>query len=129
MGGMASGSLQDTLQQRRTQLLSDLNRIEKKLFEQESDYFMSDSSLLGNALRGYDGFLSSKDTQRRRQRSFRPEDRLFSLSSMSSDVSKELEPPGNEAQEGGPEWVRSHRAGGGWVKAEENTGGNRRRKK
>ncbi len=73
--------------------------------------------------------MSSKDTQRRRQRSFRPEDRLFSLSSMSSDVSKELEPPGNEAQEGGPGWVRSHKAGGGWVKAEENTGGNRRRKK
>ena len=81
-------------------------------------------------MQGYDGFLSSKDTQRRRQRSFRPEDRLFSLSSVTSDASKE-DAERNEAPEGGPGWVRSHKAGGGWVRVEDNAAGNnnKRRKK
>lgn len=35
-------------------------------------------------VQGLEGFLSAKDTLRKRQRIFKPEDRLFSLSSVTS---------------------------------------------
>ncbi|KXZ46738.1 hypothetical protein GPECTOR_41g703 [Gonium pectorale] len=42
---------------------------------------------------GFEGFLNSKDVLRKKTRSFKPEDRLFSLSSKSSPVTKEMEQP------------------------------------
>lgn len=41
---------------------------------------------------GFDGFLSSKDVLRKKTRSFKPEDRLFSLSSKTSAVVSEAGP-------------------------------------
>lgn len=34
-------------------------------------------------MQGFDGFLASKENQRKRARAYKPEDRLFSLSSKS----------------------------------------------
>ena len=41
-------------------------------------------SFVGARTQGFEGFLSSKDALRKRARAFKPEDRLFSLSSKTS---------------------------------------------
>jgi len=56
----------------------------RQLYDAETEYLSSDSSQMGTLLKGYDGFLSSKDNLRKRARAFKIEDRLFSLSSRTS---------------------------------------------
>ncbi|XP_039029706.1 chromatin modification-related protein eaf6-like [Hibiscus syriacus] len=59
--------------------------------ELETNY-LQDSSHFGHVLKGFEGFLSSsKNTANlKRSRKFQPEDRLFSLSSVTSPEAEEL---------------------------------------
>ena len=52
----------------------------------EGAYFTAEHGQAGNAVRGYEGFLASKEALRKRGRPWKPEDRLFSLSSRSSPI-------------------------------------------
>jgi chromatin modification-related protein EAF6 len=52
----------------------------------EAEYLNAEFSQAGTVLKGFDGFLSSKETLRKRVRVWKPEDRIFSLSSKSSPV-------------------------------------------
>ncbi|KNA21243.1 hypothetical protein SOVF_045190 [Spinacia oleracea] len=53
--------------------------------------YLQDPSQCGNVLKGYDGFLSTSKstTLLKRSRKFQPEDRLFSLSSITSPAAED----------------------------------------
>lgn len=70
---------------KRAKLHEDLRIIEKQVYDMETSY-LQDPSQCGNVLKGYEGFLSSSKstTLLKRSRKFQPEDRLFSLSSVTS---------------------------------------------
>ncbi|KAA3485700.1 chromatin modification-related protein EAF6 [Gossypium australe] len=76
-----------SLMNKREKLEDELRSIEKQVFELETNY-LQDSSHFGHVLKGFEGFLSSsKNTANlKRSRKFQPEDRLFSLSSVTSPV-------------------------------------------
>lgn len=92
----------NTLREYRDEILTHLSAIENKLADAEQAYLQADHSQQGTVVKGFDGFLSSKEAMRKRQRTWKPEDRLFSLSSKSSPVTKEME---NTAYEGNAEAV------------------------
>ncbi|KAI8003443.1 Chromatin modification-related protein MEAF6 [Camellia lanceoleosa] len=75
---------------KREKLQEELHNIEKQVYELETSY-LQESSHFGNALKGFDGFLSaSKNTTNlKRSRKFQPEDRIFSLSSVTSPAAEE----------------------------------------
>eukprot|EP00775_Hariotina_reticulata_P004884 gene4884-5129_t len=84
----------EQLVQYREQLATDLARVEAQIAEYEGNYFNAEYSQAGSVLKGFEGFLSTKEALRKRQaRAWKPEDRLFSLSSRTSPVSKELQEP------------------------------------
>ncbi|KAI8574413.1 hypothetical protein RHMOL_Rhmol01G0351600 [Rhododendron molle] len=83
---------------KRAKLHEELRNIEKQLstrsliahlnlqvYDMETSY-LQDPSQCGNVLKGFEGFLSSSKstTLLKRSRKFQPEDRLFSLSSVTS---------------------------------------------
>ncbi|KAG7014581.1 Chromatin modification-related protein MEAF6 [Cucurbita argyrosperma subsp. argyrosperma] len=70
---------------RRAKLHDELRSIEKQVYDMETNY-LQDPSQCGNVLKGFEGFLSaSKSTALlKRSRKFQLEDRLFSLSSVTS---------------------------------------------
>ncbi|KAI6674908.1 uncharacterized protein LOC115673718 isoform X2 [Syzygium oleosum] len=76
---------------KRAKLHEELRSIEKQVYEMETSY-LQDPSQCGNVLKGFEGFLSaSKSTALlKRSRKFQPEDRLFSLSSVTSPAAEEL---------------------------------------
>ena len=86
------------LQGRMQAAKQEIAKIEKKMYDAETEYFSSESSQMGTLLKGYDGFLSSKDNLRKRARTFKIEDRLFSLSSRTSLAVKEEERAMDENQ-------------------------------
>ncbi|XP_038713202.1 chromatin modification-related protein MEAF6-like isoform X8 [Tripterygium wilfordii] len=77
--------LLSSLLSKRTKLQDELRSIEKQVYDMETSY-LQDPSQYGNVLKGFEGFLSSsKNTALlKRSRKFQPEDRLFSLSSVTS---------------------------------------------
>ncbi|BDA44101.1 probable chromatin modification-related protein MEAF6 [Coccomyxa sp. Obi] len=75
---------------RKDQLEADLLKTEKMVYTMETDYLQADYTQCGTVLKGFEGFLSSKDALRKRARAFKPEDRAFSLSSKSSAATQEL---------------------------------------
>ncbi|XP_038713198.1 chromatin modification-related protein MEAF6-like isoform X4 [Tripterygium wilfordii] len=94
--------LLSSLLSKRTKLQDELRSIEKQVYDMETSY-LQDPSQYGNVLKGFEGFLSSsKNTalygvamktlhillfhliNLKRSRKFQPEDRLFSLSSVTS---------------------------------------------
>ena len=78
------------LQQRKERLDEELKQVEKQVYDLETTY-LNDSSQYGNVLKGFEGFLSqTKNTSQKKARNFKPEDRLFSLSSTSSPVVDEI---------------------------------------
>ncbi|MEW5320493.1 MAG: hypothetical protein WDW38_011562 [Sanguina aurantia] len=84
----------------RAQLDKEVTNIEKTVGDMEYQYLQLESSQMGTVLKGFEGFLSSKDTMRKRSRNvFRTEDRLFSLSSKTSPVSREQEQANQEISE------------------------------
>lgn len=85
----------------RQHLEADLQKIERILADTEHNYLTADYSQVGTILKGFDGFLSSKEMLRKRTRTFKPEDRLFSLASKTSPVTRELDQPMLEEQPSG----------------------------
>ncbi|XAR61101.1 hypothetical protein NMG60_11034713 [Bertholletia excelsa] len=75
---------------KRAKLHEELRYIEKQVYEMETSY-LQDTSQCGNVLKGFEGFLSSSKstTLLKRSRKFQPEDRLFSLSSITSPAAEE----------------------------------------
>ncbi|XP_050204224.1 uncharacterized protein LOC126654427 isoform X2 [Mercurialis annua] len=75
---------------KRDKLHDELRSIEKQVYDMETNY-LQDPSQCGNVLKGFEGFLSSsKNTALlKRSRKFQPEDRLFSLSSVTSPAAEE----------------------------------------
>ncbi|XP_057965606.1 uncharacterized protein LOC131156161 isoform X2 [Malania oleifera] len=75
---------------KRGKLHDELRNIEKQVYELETSY-LQDPSQCGNVLKGFEGFLSSSKstTLLKRSRKFQPEDRLFSLSSVTSLAAEE----------------------------------------
>ncbi|KAL4447911.1 hypothetical protein ABPG75_005130 [Micractinium tetrahymenae] len=70
------------LEHKRMQVAEELRTVEKQIFDLESNYFQV-SSAMGNAIRGYEGFLGpSKKTAP----PVLPEERLFSWSSLTGQV-------------------------------------------
>ncbi|URE46013.1 Chromatin modification-related protein [Musa troglodytarum] len=72
---------------KRDNLQDELRVIERQIYDLETTY-LQDSNQNGSVLKGFEGFLSSsKSTANlKRSRRFQPEDRLFSLSSITSPV-------------------------------------------
>ncbi|CAI9107645.1 OLC1v1007051C4 [Oldenlandia corymbosa var. corymbosa] len=69
---------------KRANLHEELRNIEKQVYDMETSY-LQDPSQCGNVLKGFDGFLTNKNTTLlKRSRKFQPEDRMFSLSSTTS---------------------------------------------
>ncbi|KAM7279135.1 hypothetical protein ACFE04_006269 [Oxalis oulophora] len=76
----------------RDKLQDDLRNIEKQVYELESSY-LQESNHIGNVLKGFEAFLSSTKitpNNLKRSKKFQPEDRLFSLSSLTSPAAEEL---------------------------------------
>ncbi|XP_075482313.1 uncharacterized protein LOC142522665 isoform X2 [Primulina tabacum] len=73
-----------------------------KLHEELRNIEKQDPSQCGNVLKGFEGFLSSsKNTALlKRSRKFQPEDRLFSLSSVTSPAAEEVARDGGIAANG-----------------------------
>ncbi|EFN57077.1 hypothetical protein CHLNCDRAFT_143841 [Chlorella variabilis] len=68
---------------RREVIAGDIAKLEKQIYELESDYFTADYTNFGNV--GFGEFLTSKSAQaKNKNRQFRLEDRVFSLSSITS---------------------------------------------
>ncbi|TQE13784.1 hypothetical protein C1H46_000791 [Malus baccata] len=80
-----------SLLSRRAKLQDELRGIEKQVYDLETSY-LQDPTQCGNVLKGFEGFLSSsKNTNLlKRSRKFQPEDRMFSLSSVTSPAAEEL---------------------------------------
>ncbi|XP_072961676.1 uncharacterized protein [Typha angustifolia] len=75
---------------KRTKLQEELRSIERQVYDLETTY-LQESNQFGSVLKGFDGFLSSsKSTANlKRSRKFQPDDRLFSLSSVTSPAVEE----------------------------------------
>ncbi|KAL8525210.1 hypothetical protein ACS0TY_014724 [Phlomoides rotata] len=80
-----------SLLNKREKLQDDLRSVEKQVYELETSY-LQESTAFGNALKGFDGFLSSsKNTSNlKKSRKFQLEDRVFSLSSVTSPAAEEV---------------------------------------
>ncbi|KAG6774592.1 hypothetical protein POTOM_021952 [Populus tomentosa] len=76
---------------KRAKLHEELRVIERQVYDLETSY-LQDPGQCGNVLKGFEGFLSSsKNTALlKRSRKFQPEDRLFSLSSVTSPAGNAL---------------------------------------
>ncbi|KAK2648725.1 hypothetical protein Ddye_016214 [Dipteronia dyeriana] len=79
-----------SLLSKRAKLHEELRIIEKQVYDMETSY-LQDPSQCGNVLKGFEGFLSSSKNTAflKRSRKFQPEDRLFSLSSVTSPAAEE----------------------------------------
>uniref|UniRef100_A0A7S0WF66 Chromatin modification-related protein MEAF6 n=1 Tax=Chlamydomonas leiostraca TaxID=1034604 RepID=A0A7S0WF66_9CHLO len=76
-----AGNILEELQAYRDTLVDDLGRTERVLAEMESQYLQAEYSQAGSVLKGFESFLASKETLRKRARVYRAEDRLFTTSS------------------------------------------------
>ncbi|XVF38457.1 hypothetical protein REPUB_Repub20aG0103900 [Reevesia pubescens] len=99
------------LMNKREKLQDELRNIEKQVYELETNY-LQESSHFGHVLKGFEGFLSSsKNTSNlKRSRKFQPEDRLFSLSSVTSPAAEEL---GVQQDDGKSDFGLARSKGGG----------------
>ncbi|KAJ0962874.1 hypothetical protein J5N97_027996 [Dioscorea zingiberensis] len=75
---------------KRKKLQEELRNIENQVYDLETSY-LQDSNQCGSVLKGFEGFLSSSKStiNLKRSRKFQPEDRLFSLSSVTSPAVEE----------------------------------------
>ncbi|XP_022758404.1 chromatin modification-related protein MEAF6-like isoform X2 [Durio zibethinus] len=90
-GSSTPSAMLASLLSRRAKLQEELRNIERQVYDMETSY-LQDPSQCGNVLKGFEGFLSSsKNTALlKRSRKFQPEDRLFSLSSVTSPAAEEI---------------------------------------
>lgn len=81
------------------QMRQEIAKLERKIEEAEGMYLTAESSVWGNVFKGFDGFLSSKETRRSRAQKVASKDEyLFSLSSSTSEVWQYVKQ--EDAQEG-----------------------------
>mmetsp|Transcript_49252 Transcript_49252/g.157730 ORF Transcript_49252/g.157730 Transcript_49252/m.157730 type:complete len:138 (-) Transcript_49252:49-462(-) len=74
---------------RKEKLEEELRNVEKQVYDLETSY-LHDHSTNGNIIKGFEGFLSAnKATSLKKARTFKAEDRLFSLSSLTSPAVEE----------------------------------------
>ncbi|KAL3506134.1 hypothetical protein ACH5RR_031516 [Cinchona calisaya] len=101
-----------SLLSRREKLQEELRNVEKQVYELETSY-LQETSNFGNAFKGFEGFLSSsKNTANlKRSKKFQLEDRVFSLSSVTSPATEEL----GAGQEDGRSDLGQVRAKGGGI--------------
>lgn len=79
------------LKQRRAKLEADEAEIERQVYDLETS-LLTDHSSGGNVLRGFEQALAQgKQHQQRKTKPFKTEERLFSVSSVSSQVVGELQ--------------------------------------
>eukprot|EP00271_Cylindrocystis_brebissonii_P001830 TRINITY_DN1212_c0_g8_i1.p1 TRINITY_DN1212_c0_g8~~TRINITY_DN1212_c0_g8_i1.p1 ORF type:complete len:233 (+),score=92.66 TRINITY_DN1212_c0_g8_i1:287-985(+) len=85
---------------------ADLKTVEKQIYDLETTY-LNESSQVGNVLRGFDGFLTANKAgaNTKRPRRLQVDDRLFSLSSLTSPAVEERAALREAAAEGRPEGV------------------------
>ncbi|KAF3322285.1 chromatin modification-related protein MEAF6-like isoform X1 [Carex littledalei] len=90
-GGLNPSASLSALVSKRAKLQEELRNIEKQVYELETSY-LQESNQFGSVLKGFEGFLSSsKSTANlKRSRKFQADDRLFSLSSVTSPALEEL---------------------------------------
>ncbi|PIN14757.1 hypothetical protein CDL12_12613 [Handroanthus impetiginosus] len=100
-----------SLLSKREKLQKELRSVEKQVYELETSY-LQETTTFGNALKGFEGFLSSsKNTANlKRSRKFQPEDRVFSLSSVTSPAVGEL---GVGKEDGKSDMVQGRARGAG----------------
>eukprot|EP00873_Tetraselmis_striata_P039472 jgi/Tetstr1/459736/TSEL_005089.t1 len=89
-------SVLDQLTARKEAISAELGKVEQNIYEQEGTYLAAEYSQCGTVLKGFEGFMSSKDNIRKRARTFKVDDRLFSLSSTSSPAAAEMDQQGND---------------------------------
>merc|ERR1712146_523606 len=83
--GQAEMSTLNVMLAKKEKLEQDLRALEKNLYDLETTYFHDAGQ--GNVLKGFEGYLAlNKHANVKRARTFKTEDRLFSLSSTSSPV-------------------------------------------
>lgn len=83
----AKASAMDQLLQYKQQLETDLVRVEAQIADMELKFLNAEHGATASVIKGFDAHLSSKEALRKRmQRSWKTEDRWFSLSSTSSPV-------------------------------------------
>ncbi|KAJ6797186.1 chromatin modification-related protein MEAF6-like [Iris pallida] len=88
-GGSNPSAMLTALLSKREKLNEELRSIERQVYDMETSY-LQDSNQCGSVVKGFEGFLSlSKSTNMKRSRKFQPEDRLFSLSSVTSPAVEE----------------------------------------
>ncbi|CAG9461799.1 unnamed protein product [Pedinophyceae sp. YPF-701] len=80
----------EAYQKVRNLIAAEIDKLERKIYDAETQYLSADHSQCGTIFKGFEGFTSSKDAIRKRQRALRIEDRAFSLSSISSPANNEL---------------------------------------
>jgi len=90
MSGVVQQALEHYAQKRET-LQEDVRVLDRKIYDLEGAYLGSESSQCGTVFKGFEGFMSSKDANRRRGRVFKADERLFSLSSLTSPAHQEVE--------------------------------------
>lgn len=67
---------------RRRELEEELHKLERQIYNLESSY-LDETWNLGNVVKGFDGYLSSRAKIQQRKSKFRDQDRIFSSSSIS----------------------------------------------
>ena len=93
MSGIPSQSTPEGIRAKEAKLQQEIAEVEKHIHELVTVYVgQSDCTVFGSVLKGFEGFRTSKNAQiKNKGRTFRLEDRLFSLSSMSSASSREMQ--------------------------------------
>lgn len=76
------------IQKRRKELRKELNQIEKQIYDLETSY-LEETKDIGNIFTGWNAYLSTEKVKLRK--SILNEDRLFSLSSVTSPASRREE--------------------------------------
>mmetsp|Transcript_45845 Transcript_45845/g.115453 ORF Transcript_45845/g.115453 Transcript_45845/m.115453 type:complete len:94 (+) Transcript_45845:234-515(+) len=71
------------LQQKKASLEKNLSNLEKQIYALETSY-LEETDHLGNLLRGWDNYLSSRQTAPTHKKKIRDNDRLFSYSSVTA---------------------------------------------
>ena len=86
----ANNAALNHLKQRRAKIEADEAEVERQVYDLETSY-LTDHSVNGNLLRGFEAALAqSKQQTQKKVKPFKTEDRLFSVSSSSSQVVQEL---------------------------------------
>ncbi|KAJ3680245.1 hypothetical protein LUZ60_016523 [Juncus effusus] len=90
-GGANPSASLSALVSKRAKLQEELRNIEKQVYDLETSY-LQDSNQFGSVLKGFETYLSqSKSTANlKRSRKFQADDRLFSLSSVTSLATEEV---------------------------------------